>query len=169
MEIRNITQIHSNQSFGMALKVDPDDVRYLLNYTSANCKDSYIIPGLKQIIREQKNNKHFDIVYQPNKDRFAIVPKTEVAKKMSYRKYQECDDIYPNNVERYRFDFEDKEKLTFIQKTRLHTGVFLRKLTNRLFNKREFLPGGLRQVSDYTTDLEKEANQIKKVRKIFEG
>ena len=99
MQVQNITPIN-HQSFGMALKVKPEDMKAFTEYISKNTDLKTAQRGITQLIKSQKNNKHFDIIYKKagnvikdkegysvNMDAFIIQPKTDLAKSSEIANY----------------------------------------------------------------------------------
>lgn len=86
MEIRNNTQTQLN--FGMAF-IKPDDMGSFTEYVTKKRNASIVKRGIEQLRREQKNNKHFDILYTPQ-DEILLKPKTidgeAVATVLTYKK-----------------------------------------------------------------------------------
>lgn len=88
MEIRNNFTPRISPNFGMAVKVAPQDVeafvKYLDNVASKENKSVETLKkGFKKVVKLQKNNKHFDIVYKPTRSvgsHFEIVAKSGEAK-----------------------------------------------------------------------------------------
>lgn len=92
MEIRNFTPSNNNTSFGMAFR-QPKQMNEFADYVTCAAKHSLAKRGLKQFIKEQAQNEHFDVEFVPGKPSdtfqglreygsFKVIPMSDEARKI---------------------------------------------------------------------------------------
>lgn len=92
MEIRNFTPSNNNTSFGMAFR-QPKQMNEFADYVTCAAKHRLAKRGLKQFIKEQAKNDHFDVEFVPGNacdgfkglkeyGSFKVIPTSDEAKKI---------------------------------------------------------------------------------------
>ena len=168
MEIRNVTStLRNNTSFGMALKVKLDDVQGFTKYLkSSGYKESLVQKGLKQIIKEQNSNKHFDIMYEDRGGFFRIEPKTEFAKEVFPGvAYTDETSGTLNSIELKSQDLNEylnSSKPNTFGKIKHICGYLKEFLKASLYNQKEFLPAQLRAAAKTATSMNQQVEAFEK-------
>ncbi len=178
MQVRTVTP--SQPNFGMAF-VKPTQMGKFKSFVTEKEKDSALIgKGLEQIIKEQKNNKHFDIWhgYDGDTEGIMIRPNSAEACK-TFRDIKYSKDIpdreTPLTIMQEKLK---KEKALLNQSTSWYKKlvgryrVFLaeRNLKNMLKNNPKYhLPKNLLYASEDATMLAEELDEILKTEKNIEN
>lgn len=165
MEIRHNTP-NANMSFGMAfIKPSDDSLNHLTEYLTKKSSISDVTNGLRRLICEQAENRHFNIEYNSAKNSFKVLPVSQEAKKyvQGQPKLFEADTKSITEVESLRKDLNTDfavlknnglSKFEIISfKTKSAVKLFW-KMLGMLCNSKSFLPQNLQDAAKYATDME---------------
>lgn len=159
MEIRNNFTPRISPNFGMAVKVFPQDVKAFVKYldnvaSNENKSVETLKKGFKKVVKLQKNNKHFDIVYNPMRsvgNHFEIVAKSGEAKVHP--------GLFSNNV---TFGPVRNSRLQNILNFLFGDRKFCRKLCRKMNGPTHNAPKELQLADFQATDAERNLDQILK-------
>lgn len=177
MEIRNITPMtRSNAtSFGMALKVRPEDVEEFTKFISnSKYKKNLVENGLKQFAKEQAKNKYADIKYDVSWDSFRVVPKEGAVARYGERDFPK-DGYNPTTLDKV-IDACDAEYNAIKGKSSLKRFVTLTKMAAKSLkaafdtkyrNPQEFLPANLLEAGKYANKIKTETERVAKFNNIL--
>lgn len=178
MQVRTITP--SQPNFGMAF-VKPNQMDKFKIFVTEKEKNNVLIgKGLEQIIKEQKNNKHFDIWhgYDGDTEGIMIKPNSAEASRL-FRNIKYSKDIpdreTPLTIMQEKLKKEKallNQSTSWYQKLVGRYRVFLaeRNLKNMLKNNpKYYLPKNLLYASDDATMLAEELDEILKLDKNVES
>lgn len=178
MQVRTITPAQPN--FGMAF-VKPTQMEKFKSFVTEKEKNNVLIrKGLEQIIKEQKNNKHFDIWhgYDGDTEGITIKPNSAEASRL-FRDIKYSKDIpdreTPLTIMQEKLKNEKallNQSTSWYQKLVGRYRVFLaeRNLQNMLKNNpKYYLPKNLLYASEDATMLSEELDEILKLDKNIES
>ena len=171
MEIRNLTPMSKGTSFGMALKVKPEDVENFTKFiNSSGYKKNLVERGLTQFVKEQAKNKFADIQYDVTHNSFTVVPKDGASSCFDERRFAN-EGFKPTSLEK-AMDFNDAECEAVKDKSGFKQLVAVSKILARsakaVFdtayrNSQEILPANLLDAGKYANKINKETEQVAKI------
>lgn len=169
MEIRTFTPSNNNTSFGMAFR-QPKQMNEFADYVTCAAKHSLAKRGLKQFIKEQAKNDHFDVEFVPGKasetlkglkeyGSFKVIPMTDEARKIMPKETMvkakvETDSPIDKIIEKYAKKIEESSglKAHLLGLKGLAEGVVA--VGKMLIAKpKEFLPASMRKAGELATKM----------------
>lgn len=171
MEIRNFTPSNNNTSFGMAFR-QPKQMNEFADYVTCAAKHSLAKRGLKQFIKEQAKNDHFDVEFVPGKTvtvaniqgvercgGFKVIPMTDEARKIMPKETMvkakvETASIIDKIIDKYTQKCEEASglKVHLLGLKGFAEGVVA--VGKMLIAKpKEFLPASMREAGELATKM----------------
>ena len=171
MEIRNFTPSNNNTSFGMAFR-QPKQMNEFADYVTCAAKHRLAKRGLKQFIKEQAKNDHFDVEFVPGKpsDRFKgfkeygsfkVIPTSDEARKIMPKETMVRAEGGEADTRLSQLSDEmarvAEEKTPHGLKAYLFVAKYAAKLAatigKMLLSPKEFLPASMREAGELATKM----------------
>lgn len=174
MEINN-NMTTGKTSFGMALKTpSAKEITNFAKYIKRGRDVKFVNRGLKQIEKEQRNNKYFDITYinKNGVDGFELSPKANIGIDMQPKYYMDNSVVYPRKFDKHMAEMENEVEnmsdISTLKQIKFMAKAVVKTAKNILYtymNPKEILPATLRKASDDATSLAKNLEEQEKMNK----